>query len=86
MAPDALRALVDDDVTTEQSEFRELGDGACSENGLRPGETTTTTTKTMASSSITSWQVSEVSESCSVVSLFVTPWTVACQAPILMGV
>ena len=42
-------------------------------------------TKTMASSSITSWQVSEVSESCSVVSLFVTPWTAACQAPLFMG-
>ena len=36
MAPAALRALVDDDVTTAQSEFWELGDGACSENGLRP--------------------------------------------------
>ena len=35
MAPAALRALVDDDVTTAQSEFWELGDGACSENGLR---------------------------------------------------
>ena len=32
------QALVDDDVTTAQSEFWELGDGACSENGLRPGE------------------------------------------------
>ena len=30
------QALVDDDVTTAQSEFWELGDGACSENGLRP--------------------------------------------------
>lgn len=38
VAPAALRALVDDDVTTAQSEFWELGDGACSENGLRPGE------------------------------------------------
>ena len=42
-------------------------------------------TKTMAPSPITSWQVSEVSESRSVVSLFVTPWTVACQAPLFMG-
>ena len=42
-------------------------------------------TKTMASSPITSWQVSEVSKSHSVVSLFVTPWTVACQAPLFMG-
>ena len=33
----SLQALVDDDVTTAQSEFWELGDGACSENGLRPG-------------------------------------------------
>ena len=31
-----LQALVDDDVTTAQSEFWELGDGACAENGLRP--------------------------------------------------
>ena len=38
MAPAALRALVDDDMTTAQSEFWELGDGACSENRLRPKE------------------------------------------------
>ena len=42
-------------------------------------------TKTMTSSPITSWQVSEVSESRSAVSLFVTPWTVAYQAPLFMG-
>ena len=35
VAPAALRALVDDDVTTAQSEFWELGDGACSENGRK---------------------------------------------------
>ena len=35
VAPAALRALVDDDMTTAQSEFWELGDGACSENRLR---------------------------------------------------
>ena len=39
----------------------------------------------MASGPITSWQVSEVSESRSAVSLFVTPWTVAYQAPLFMG-
>ena len=42
-------------------------------------------TKIMASGPITSWQVSEVSESRSAVSLFVTPWTVAYQAPLFMG-
>ena len=42
-------------------------------------------TKTMTSSPITSWQVSEVSESRSAVSLFVTPWTAAYQDLPSMG-